>query len=320
LVLALAASLSPRRPERLRDRIAARCLRLILRVLGLLPLGLARGLGRAMGSLAARIPLRITRTTHTNLELCFPRLAEHDRRRMAVASLRETGCLLMEAPMVWDWDPDRALTHVRDVVGDEYLTRPEREGRGVLVAVPHLGNWEIVNHFLAKRRKLLALYSPPDSAAVEAVVLRLRERTGARLVATDLRGIRALLDHLRRGGTVGILPDQEPETKGGVFLPFFGIPALTMTLPARLVRASGALLRLAFARRLPGGAGFEIHIRPVPVPEGGELEPVLVALQAEIERAVLEQPEQYQWEYKRYKTRPPGGRDPYTTPRSERVL
>lgn len=291
-----------------------RLTRLLLQGLAALPLLFARDLGRAMGLSADLAQLRIARTTDMNLRLCFPALPTSQRRRLARRSLAETGALAAEMGLVWLGSPPRALARVRRVDGLQALDDAERTRRGVLLLVPHLGNWELLNLWLAARCPFTALYAPARDPSLGDWIRRCRERSGARLVPTDASGIRSLVRALRRGETVGILPDQVPPRAGGVHAPFFGAEALTMTLVARLLRSTGATPLMGTALRHP--AGFTLRFS---APRAGldHADPAVAAraLNESIEDVVLPALEQYQWDYKRFKRPPDGRADPYGRPR-----
>jgi KDO2-lipid IV(A) lauroyltransferase len=139
-----------------------------------------------------------------------------------------------------------------------------------------------------------------------------RERFGAALVPADMAGVRALLKALRRGELLGILPDQEPRHGNGVFSPFFGIPAYTMTLLARLAQQSAAPVFVTYAERLARGAGFRLHFQPLDLEPHYSVEEITAAVNAGIEDCVRRLPQQYQWSYKRFKTQPAGAGNFYS--------
>jgi KDO2-lipid IV(A) lauroyltransferase len=212
----------------------------------------------------------------------------------------------MELGAVWSWPGERLARCFVDTRGIELLEAGARRGKGVLFAAPHLGCWEMTSHYAQLHGyRLTALYRPPRQRALDPLVRACRQRFGARLVPTDAGGIKALLRALRHGECVGILPDQDAG-RDGAMAPFFGIPAATMTLYARLVRRSGATPLLAFAERLAGGR-YRLHLRPLPTAVGDrDPDIAAAALNDAVEAAVRELPAQYQWTYRRFKTRLPG--------------
>jgi Kdo2-lipid IVA lauroyltransferase/acyltransferase len=303
-----------------RDASLAALIRTALRLFARLSLPRAHRLGAALGWVLAVLPNGLKRVTDTNLRLCLPGLSAREHRRLIRASLVETGKTAAELGAMWLWEIPRVLQSVRGVSGEHLLEQARSRGRGVILASPHLGAWELAGLYCATRCPLTSLYRPPRIAALEDAVRRWRERSGAQLVPTEARGIRALYQALRRGEAVGILPDQAPGRKrgrkqggeGGVFAPFFGVPADTMTLISRLAAKAGAPVLLVYAQRLPRGSGYHVHFLAAPDGVAGA-NPQRAAheLNRAIEQCVRAVPEQYQWSYKRFKTRAPGERRYY---------
>lgn len=293
--------------------LTLRATRALLYGFAALPLIVARDLGRAIGWSADLAQLRVARTTDLNLRRCFPTLPRAQRRHLARQSLAETGALAAELGLVWLASPPRALARVRRVEGIDRLDGAAALGRGVLLLVPHLGNWELLNLWLAARGPFTALYAPARDASLGEWIRHCRERSGARLVPTDAGGIRLLLRALRRGETVAILPDQVPPRDGGVHAPFFGADALTMTLVSRLLRSTGATPLMGCALRDP--AGFVVRFSS-PRADLDHPEPAVAAraLNESIEDLVRPALAQYQWDYKRFKRPPTGMADPYRRP------
>ena len=126
-----------------------------------------------------------------------------------------------------------------------------------------------------------------------------RQRGNVSLAPANAQGVKLLLQALKRGEAIGILPDQAPHEGEGEWVPFFGRPAYTMTLASKLAEKSGAQVLMAFGERLTNGRGYLIHIKPVP--QGGIKTPEL--LNQEIEKAIAQCPSQYMWVYDRYKVR-----------------
>lgn len=276
-----------------------------LRLFAWLPLPLNHALGAALGWVLALVPNGLRRITRDNLRRCFPAMAPRQRRRLARRSLVETGKTLTETGPLWYWPGARALALVREVRGREYLDAALEEGRGLILATPHLGAWELAGLWGAAHLPMTTLYRRPRLAGLESLVLQARQRMGAQYVAADARGVRALYQALADKRVVGMLPDQDPRDSGGEFAPFFGVPAYTMTFLSRLARKTGAPVLFAYCERLARGRGYVIHF--VPAPEairGGSLAESLAAVNQTVEQCVRDLPEQYQWSYKRFKTRP----------------
>ncbi len=279
----------------------------LLRLTSLLPLPLTHAIGVWVGGLLWWIPNDLRRIASRNLVLTFPEMPVADRERLLRRNLWETGKLLLELGPLWLWRGDRVLALVRGAVaGEEALTDTVRRRRGAILLTPHLGAWEMAGLYYSSRHPLTILYRP-SRLGLDELSVRGRGRLGGKVVATDARGVRSLLTALRDGEILGILPDQDPGDEGGVFAPFFGISASTMTLVSRLTRNTGAPVFLTWAERLPRGRGFALHLRALPeVTAAGSLEESAAALNRGVEAAVRSLPAQYLWAYKRFKTRPPG--------------
>jgi KDO2-lipid IV(A) lauroyltransferase len=280
---------------------------LLLRLLGALPLPLLHGIGVFFGQLFSLLPNRHRRITLRNLQLCFPEMGERQRARLLVQSLQETGKTFMETALMWCGSRRRLLGLVREVVGEEPLQAALAEGKGVILAAPHLGSWELIGHYIAARAPITCLYKPPRNASVERAMRAGRTHLGVKLAATDSGGVKSLLSILRAGEVAGILPDQDPGDGSGLFAPFFGINANTMTLLPRLAAKSGATVLVSYAERLSWGRGYRLHFIPCDAALNGR-DPLAAAtaLNAAVESAIRQCPAQYQWSYKRFRTRPEG--------------
>lgn len=289
----------------------SRLLEGLLRLLATVPLPVLYALGGVLGWLAARVPNRARQVTAVNLSLCFPEMPSPQRRRLMRRSLQETARGLLELGPLWYRPPEAVGALVRETVDEHLFDQALSRGQGILWLAPHLGAWEVTPAYCMQRIQLNALYRPPRQPALEPLITGARERCGARLVPATAAGVRQLLRALRRGEAVGILPDQQPAGEG-VFAPFFGTPAKTMTLLPRLAGRTEATVLTAFAERLPRGRGYRLHFQAV---EPGVASPdpdvAAGALNRAVEAAVRVAPEQYQWSYRRFSRRPHGGPSPY---------
>ena len=282
-----------------------------LRLMGVLPLPANHAIGSLLGSLVAWLPSRARRIGRINIARCLPQLDAAAQRRLLRRSLREAGKTLTEMGIMWFASPRRIQRLVRETRGMALIEAAHASGKGVLFLTPHFGAWEISSLYHATAHPITCLYRPPRLRALEATLCRARSRTGARLVPTTAAGVRALYRALEDGEDAGLLPDQDPG-RGGVFAPFFGIPANTMVLVPRLLQRTGATALLAWAERLPWGRGYRLHVEPLPAAVH-DPDPVAAAtaMNAAIEDLVRRRPEQYQWSYKRFRVRPPGERTPF---------
>ncbi|WP_226703313.1 lysophospholipid acyltransferase family protein [Microbulbifer elongatus] len=276
-----------------------------LKLIGSLPLGWSRRLGKLVGYGASAAGGKSLRISRINLARCFPEMPEKERERLARSSVVNTVTTGFEMATLWrkPWsDAEDSIARIRN---QQLLTDGVEEGRGVLVLAPHIGNWEIFGQYLATVGPTTSLYAPPKIEALDPLIRDGREATGAKLVPTNVRGVRALLKALRDGGIVGVLPDQEPDLSGGDFAPFFGHPALTMTLAYNLIQRTGCKVVFGFAKRVE--EGFELVLLPAEQAiYSEEVKVSLAALNRGVESCIAEAPEQYQWEYKRFRRAPEG--------------
>jgi KDO2-lipid IV(A) lauroyltransferase len=224
---------------------------------------------------------------------------------------------MTECGPVWLWPAQKVFAHILDVEGLDLLQEAQAENRGTVVIAPHLGNWEVFGLYLNQCGcgQSSQLYQTPRDPKLDHLIHQARSRAGANMVATDNKGVISLLKSLKRGEIVGILPDQVPNSpSGGDFAPFFGRDVLTMTLVSRLIQKTGARAVLGYAARIrqDGRSGWKIIFRkPGEEIYAGHILKSLTAMNASIESAVNEFPDQYQWEYKRFKRVPAGQQRPY---------
>ncbi|MBS0570679.1 MAG: lipid A biosynthesis acyltransferase [Proteobacteria bacterium] len=278
----------------------------LLRLTGRLPLRALHGVGAALGWLLWRLPNPLRRKAAQTLSHVTTQIGGKICHGVLKPALIETGKGALELCKIWSGNPLAALELIREVRGGECFDAALASRRGLIVAAPHLGCWELLNFWLCSRTPIAIAYRPPRRPEIEPLLIRARGALAAEQVrAEGAAGVRTLFKRLNAGGVVGILPDQQPKAGEGQFAPFFGTPALTMVLLSRLAQRTGAIVLFAFAERLPKGAGFRIHIRPAPEGIADEDLPTAVAaLNRGVEDCVRIAPEQYQWAYKRYSIRP----------------
>jgi len=284
----------------------------LLRGFAALPLPLAHALGTLIGWGLILIPNDLRRISRINIPLCLPELTPAQQRRLIRTSLIEAGKTLCETGAIWLWPGTRILDLVRAVDGEAHLRNALAAGKGVILAAPHLGSWEMLGPDCCVKYPMTILYRPPRMAEIEALMRNSRERLGAKLVPVDAGGVRALYQALHRGELVGILPDQDPGPGNGVFSPMFGIQANTIALVSRLAIKTGAAVIFGYAERLPHGRGYHLHFLPAPPTINQEpLENSVAVVNEMVEKLIRQRPEQYQWGYKRFRTRPEGEKKIY---------
>ncbi len=285
---------------------------LILRTIALLPWSALQGLGTLLGKLFLRTKNRQKRDAKINVQLCKAELSRAEQSQLWRASIVHFVKTYVEMTALWFWPWQRVLKLVTRVSGREHLQR--ETGQGLIILSPHLGAWELTGLYMASQGPITSMYRPQKH--IDDVILKARQRNGAKLVPDDVSGVKQMLRAAKRGETVGILPDQVTrEETGSVFSPFFGRPAVTMLLAAGLARRSGAKVAFIVAERLPHGQGYHVHL--LPAPEGIDSKDDAVAaaaLNKGVEQCIALCPEQYQWTYRRFRRLPDGKPSPYRGP------
>lgn len=282
--------------------------KLLFRLFSALSLPVAHALGAALGWIFFVIPNKRRRTAAINLALCFPETDASARRQLLRRNLSEMGKSFTEIGVLWTCGETTLHRLIRRVSGEDQVKQALAGGKGLILALPHLGAWEIIGLWGSLNCPMTSLYRTPRVSQMSQLMRSARERFGARLVATDNSGIRALYEALERGEMVAILPDQVPAARGAaVFAPFFGIPASTMVLLSRLAIKTGAPVVFGYAERLPRGHGYHLHFLSAPAEiNHGNVESSTAAVNAMVEKCVRAVPDQYQWIYKRFRNRPAG--------------
>jgi KDO2-lipid IV(A) lauroyltransferase len=266
----------------------------VLRLLSRLPLRVLHAAGALLGLAAYAASPAYRRRLRENL-------AQAGYAGLHWRAARHAGRMALELPYVWLRQRAPLATDLVQLQGWPHVQAALDARRGIVFLTPHLGCFELCAQVLALRMDITVLYRPPRKAWLRRIVERHRARGRLHTAPADLAGVRTLLRRLKAGGATGLLPDQVPGAGEGVPAPFFGKPALTMTLPARLVQHTGATLLLVWAKRLPQGRGFEVRFSPFGETLDARPERAAAQINAAMERLIRSCPEQYLWGYNRYK-------------------
>lgn len=275
---------------------------LFFRCLSCLPFWLVH----AIGALLGRLTLILSPTFRKHLRANLAQAGITDVAPSAVAS--ETGKQMLEPARIWLRSLEEAVALAVEVDGLEYVRAAQQRGMGIVYLTPHLGCFEITAQYLSTLAEITVLFRPPRSAGLRTLIETGRRRPQLHLAPADLSGVRALIKALKRGQAIGLLPDQAPKVGEGAWLDFFGRPAYTMTLAARLTE-TGATTLFVWGERLPGGAGFRLRFQPPQQELSGDTIARARQINREIEQLIRQCPQQYLWGYNRYK-RPAGAEPP----------
>jgi KDO2-lipid IV(A) lauroyltransferase len=269
-----------------------------------LPLAALSRAGEALGLLLYTLARERRQVCLTNLGRCFPEMSERRRRRLARAHFRAQGRAILERGILWWGSRARILRLVR-VSGMEHFTSLRHAP--LIIFSPHFVALDAGATRMSAEGDFAGLYSRQKSPLMDRMLQKGRTRFGHQRPISRQEGIRPLLAALRQNVPVYYLPDQDYGPRDAIFVPFFGVPAATITGLSRIARAAHARVLPAVMKMLPGGDGYEVHFHPVwdnfPT---DDVEADTRRMNAFIEERVREMPEQYNWMHKRFKTRPPG--------------
>ena len=224
-------------------------------------------------------------------------------------AIAEAGRLVMELPFLWLRPADEPIRPRLNWEGEALLVDALKQRKGIVLLTPHMGSFEVTaqacaQSFAAEYGPITVLYRPARKPLLRAVMDGSRARPGVATAPATLAGVRQMIRALRRGEAVGLLPDQVPPDGMGVWVPFFGKPAYTMTLAARLVQQTGAVPLLIWGERLRHGGGYTVRVstlgEDLPTGENSQAESAAVINRA-MERLIRQRPQQYLWGYHRYK-------------------
>jgi KDO2-lipid IV(A) lauroyltransferase len=271
-----------------------------------LPYGALLWLGRGLGALMYQVAGSRRRIARRNLELCFPALSEAERQHLLKENFASYGIAFFEMAMSWWWSP-RRLAALAQVEGLEHLQQAEADKRGVILMALHFTTLEIGAALLGQRHTIDGMYREHKNPVFDYVQRRGRERHNLDATAIEREDVRAMLKVLRAGRAIWYAPDQDYGAGQSLFVPFFGIPAATVTATSKFARLGKALVLPFTQERLADGSGYRLVIHPPLADFPGDSEEAdCRRINLWVEQAVAPHPEQYLWAHRRFKTRPAG--------------
>jgi KDO2-lipid IV(A) lauroyltransferase len=258
-------------------------------------------LGGLFGRLLWLLSATYRRNIRANLTLALG-AGQADKLQWRVAA--EAGKGVFEMPYMWLRPKADVLAKVRQVDGWDLIEAAWQRGESIVFITPHLGCFEILPKSYSVRAPMTVLYKPPKQAWLRPILDQGRGDDSIHLAPANMTGVRRMLKALKAGEAVGMLPDQVPSAGEGVWLPWFGRLAYTMTLAGRLSDVPKTTVLYAWAQRLPRGAGYHLRVSMPSAPLCGTVEERTIAINADLETLIRSNPEQYQWGYNRYKGTP----------------
>ncbi len=267
-------------------------LQLIFKPLSLLPLPVLHAMGKLLGVILFFVASKAKRRSIENITQS--QLFNGPIEPTVKLNFIAMGKAILETPYIWNSDNQRINNLMKQVYGWEIIESAIEAQQGIIFLTPHMGCFEITSLYYARQHPITVLYRPPKKKWLLPLVNG-RKRANVTLAEANANGVRKLFKALKKGEAVGILPDQIPASGEGEWADFFGKPAYTMTLASKLAERTKATIIMAFGERLDNGQGYALHLTKV----DSIATPIL--LNQAIEKQIAQAPNQYYWNYHRYK-------------------
>ncbi|MFA6969931.1 MAG: lipid A biosynthesis acyltransferase [Gallionella sp.] len=276
----------------------------ILWLIHFLPLRITAAIGSGIGSLLYLLAAERRHVGEINLRLCFPGMSEQARKALLLGHFRMFARGLIERSILWWSSPERIRSLIR-VEGVEHFEAIK--GQPAILLTPHFVGMDAGGQWIAQQIDTVCMYANQKSVYMTELLLKKRARFRHQHLYSRQQGLRPVIKGMREGMPFIYPPDQDQGVKDGVFVPFFGVPAATMTSVSRIAQMTGAKVVPSITRMLPGGEGYVLTFYPAweNYPSGDVVADAR-RMNEFIEQRILEMPEQYFWLHKRFKTRPEG--------------
>jgi len=276
----------------------------IMRVITFLPMRVIWLLGTLLGAWISFIPSKLRTVVRVNIGLCFSEIGTEGRRRLERRHFRALGVSLLCYGLAW-WSSAARLRRLVKVRDRHYYDDAIAAGKSIILMAPHFLALDVCGIKLSSERKMITMYRESRNRLIDRM-LRKRSRYGGVLFERK-SNLKALIRYLREGRPFYYLPDQDPGGGDAIFVPFFGVPAATVSAFSRIAQMTNAAVIPCYGRILPWGGGFEVRFEePLKDYPSDSPEQDARRMNEEIEKAVRQDPEQYLWGYRRFKTRPAG--------------
>jgi len=269
-----------------------------------LPFRVLVWIGNTLGLILYWVASERRRVASINLRLCFPDMDANELKKLVRNHFKIFGRGLIERTLLW-WSSKERICSLIRVEGIEHFEA--MKGKPTVILTPHFVGMDIGGSWISQRADSISVYSQQKNRYLSDLLYKKRVRFGNQLIYSRQQGLRPIIKGLRQGKPFFYLPDQDQTVKDGAFIPFFGVPAATITTVPRLAAMTQASIVPCVTRLLPGAAGYVLSFYPAwqNYPTGDDIADTR-RMNEFIEQRVLEMPEQYFWLHKRFKTRPEG--------------
>lgn len=263
-------------------------------------------IGRFFGVIVYKLSPKLRHIATVNLQLCFPEFSQKQQTVLLKKNFQSLGIGIIETAMAW-WVSDKRLNKycTLDITGLEHVEKAFQNGKGIIILSPHFTCLEMIGRMVGSRYPLAAMYRPHKNRLVAHIQERFRKTYAIKQIAKHR--MREVLNTFKDNLALWYAYDIDAGEKRSVFAPFFGIETASLTAVSRVAGMTGApVIPIDFCR-LDGKWGYKINIyAPLEDFPGANFVDDASRLNAHIEKSVRGNPEQYIWQYKRFKTRPPG--------------
>jgi KDO2-lipid IV(A) lauroyltransferase len=276
-----------------------------MRLVSLLPMPVIWVLGNALGTVVRLFPSKLKHVALTNIRLCFPVLGDTGCQRLMRRHFRMLGVSILSYGLGW-WSSPARLRRLVSFRDRHHYDAAIAAKRNIILFTPHFLALDVCGITLGSERPMITMYRAPRDKVLDRM-LKKRGRFNNGVLFERKSNLRALIRYLREGRPFYYLPDQDPGGADALFVPFFGVPAATVTAFSRIAKMADAVVIPCYNRILPWGRGFEVRFEaPLDGYPSDDPEKDARRMNEAIERAVRLYPDQYLWSYRRFKTRPPG--------------
>ena len=273
----------------------------LIKLLASMPLSLAKAVLRPFVWIQWVMQKGSYLVAKQNLKYCLPDKSDTERKAICRGVIKHNMNLVAETSHIWLHDYPTNRKMITELNGLDALGEAIKSDQGTIIFSPHLGNWELTYGYLTNEFQSAGIYRPPNIPELDDIMSAGR---GGKVFRTEVRDIRNMLKELKNGGSLFLLPDQQPPKGSGVFAPFFGIPAYTMTLVHGLLNRTGSDFWLCYTLNQQDGSG--LYAKEISINSTLEAEDFARELNKTMEEVIMQAPEQYQWTYKRFKRTPDG--------------
>ena len=276
----------------------------LLWLMHFLPFRVLVWIGSGLGSLLYLLGAERRRVGTINLKLCFPELSDAERKQLLRDNFKMFGRSLIERTILW-WSSGARISSLIRIEGVEHFEAIK--GQPAILLTPHFVGMDAGGQWIAQHTDTVCMYANQKNLYLTELLLKKRVRFRNQKLYSRQQGLRPILKGMRAGMPFIYPPDQDQGIRDGAFIPFFGVPAATMTSVPRIAQMTGAKVLPCITRLLPGAAGYVLTFYRVweNYPSGDDIADTR-RMNEFIEDRAREMPEQYFWLHKRFKTRPEG--------------